>query len=197
MHSSKQSARAAILARRGALSPQFVARASARICHHLVSHPLFRRARRLGLYAAAANEVRLAQLIQQAQQRRKICYYPHLGLSSWMHISMRLVPATTATSWRNNRHGIAEPVVAPGRGVAAWTLDLLLLPLIAFDRHGWRLGRGTGYYDRLLGPLARKPVLIGIAYACQEVTTVAHAPHDVQLNYVVTEHGWIDCARRG
>ena len=189
---SKQSLRSAIQAHRSApLASQFVARASARICRHLTCHPLFRRAQRLGLYSATEGEIDLAQLADQARRRHKTCYYPHLGPSSWMHPKMLFVPATL--SWRANRYGIAEPVVPFRFAVATQTLNLLLLPLVAFDRCGQRLGRGAGYYDRLLGPLRSKPTLIGIAYARQEVTLVPHAPHDVPLDYVVTEEGWIDC----
>jgi len=73
-----------------------------------------------------------------------------------------------------------SPVVEP---------DLLLVPLLAFDRSGGRLGYGGGYYDRTLAGLrARKPILaVGVAYAAQECDTVPCGETDVPLDWIVTE----------
>jgi 5-formyltetrahydrofolate cyclo-ligase len=86
--------------------------------------------------------------------------------------------------------GIREPTpdapeVAP---------DILLVPLLAFDRQGHRIGYGAGYYDMTLRALrARKPVIaIGIAYADQEVDAVPVTPRDERLDLVLTEHEAID-----
>lgn len=67
--------------------------------------------------------------------------------------------------------------------------DLLIMPLLAFDRAGWRLGYGAGYYDRTLRALrGRKPILaVGVAYAGQEVPAVPHGAGDEQLDWIVTE----------
>ncbi len=75
---------------------------------------------------------------------------------------------------------VDRPVVAP---------DLLLVPLLAFDRRGWRLGYGGGFYDRTLAALRSggRPVAVGVAYAGQEVAAVPHGPHDQRLDWIVTE----------
>jgi 5-formyltetrahydrofolate cyclo-ligase len=83
----------------------------------------------------------------------------------------------------DNPHGIAEPraeaeVLAP---------NLVLVPLLAFDASGHRLGYGGGYYDRVLPDL--KAFRIGVAYAGQEVPLLPHEPHDHPLDAVVTEEG--------
>jgi 5-formyltetrahydrofolate cyclo-ligase len=69
------------------------------------------------------------------------------------------------------------------------TPDLLLVPLLAFDQHGGRLGYGGGYYDRTLYALrADRPTrAVGIAYAAQEVPKLPHQPHDQRLDWIVTE----------
>ena len=69
--------------------------------------------------------------------------------------------------------------------------DVLLVPLMAFDRQGFRLGYGGGFYDRTLELLrAKKPIVaIGVAYAAQEVDFVAHDAHDQPLDFVMTERG--------
>jgi 5-formyltetrahydrofolate cyclo-ligase len=73
--------------------------------------------------------------------------------------------------------------------------DVLLVPLMAFDRKGFRLGYGGGFYDRTLEMLrAQKPVIaIGVAYSAQEVDSVPHAGHDQCLDFVMTEKGIFAC----
>lgn len=72
------------------------------------------------------------------------------------------------------------------------TPDWLIVPLLAFDRAGRRLGYGGGYYDRTLAGLPGATAL-GIAYAVQEVQEVPAGPHDVRLRRIATENGVIDC----
>jgi 5-formyltetrahydrofolate cyclo-ligase len=67
--------------------------------------------------------------------------------------------------------------------------DVILMPLLGFDKQGTRLGYGGGYYDRTLGMLKKPPRLIGFAYALQELDRIPREPHDVPLDAVVTEAG--------
>jgi 5-formyltetrahydrofolate cyclo-ligase len=75
--------------------------------------------------------------------------------------------------------------------------DILLVPLVAFDRRGNRLGYGAGYYDRTIAAVrACKPVTaIGIAFAAQQIDTVPITDSDQPLDFVVTEAETIDCAQ--
>ncbi len=86
-----------------------------------------------------------------------------------------------------NRSGIAEPdatapVVEP---------DVFLVPLLAFDAQGYRLGYGGGYYDRTLADARhkRKILAIGIGFTCQEITAVPVTVYDAKLDKIVTETG--------
>ena len=80
-------------------------------------------------------------------------------------------------------------------------IDVVLVPLLGFDRAGHRLGMGGGFYDRMLrrrrdpGRAWRRPRLVGIAYACQELEYIEPASWDVGLDYVVTEKELIHCRR--
>jgi 5-formyltetrahydrofolate cyclo-ligase len=86
--------------------------------------------------------------------------------------------------------GIREPPVQ----AAEFEPDIVLVPLVAFDRAGRRLGYGGGYYDLTITRLrARKPIVaMGIAYAVQEIAEVPAAPHDAALDLVLTEREIID-----
>ena len=67
--------------------------------------------------------------------------------------------------------------------------DVILVPLLGFDKRGTRLGYGGGYYDRTLAKLSKKPRLIGLAFAAQELDTVPREPHDIPLDAIITENG--------
>lgn len=67
--------------------------------------------------------------------------------------------------------------------------DLVLMPLLGFDAAGTRLGYGGGYYDRTLATMARKPLLVGLAFDIQELSSIPRQDHDVPLDAVVTETG--------
>jgi 5-formyltetrahydrofolate cyclo-ligase len=82
-------------------------------------------------------------------------------------------------------YGTREPGHAPLRP------NLLIVPLVAFDREGWRLGRGGGFYDRTIAELrAAGPVTtVGIAFAAQRIPQVPRELHDQRLDWIVTEEG--------
>ena len=87
--------------------------------------------------------------------------------------------------------GIREPPP----GAAEVFPDVLVVPLLAFDRSGHRIGYGAGYYDLTIARLrAIKPIIaVGIAYAVQEIPAVPASPRDARLDLVLTERGMIDC----
>ena len=90
--------------------------------------------------------------------------------------------------WGIREPEAAAPEVAP---------DILIVPLLAFDRAGQRVGYGAGYYDRTIAALrAKQPVLaIGLAFAAQEIAAVPATPHDAPLDLVLTEREVIDLRR--
>ena len=93
---------------------------------------------------------------------------------------------TIAGVWGIPRPPDSSPLVEP---------DVLLVPLMAFDRRGYRLGYGGGFYDRTLALLRhKKPVVaIGVAYAAQEVDRVPHGDHDQPMDFVMTEKEVFAC----
>jgi len=67
--------------------------------------------------------------------------------------------------------------------------DVILMPLLGFDKRGTRLGYGGGYYDRTLATFSKKPLLVGLAFAAQELDRIPREAHDVPLDAIVTEAG--------
>lgn len=79
--------------------------------------------------------------------------------------------------------------LAPAEEAPRAAPDVIIMPLLGFDKHGTRLGYGGGYYDRTLAALPKRPRLIGFAFALQEVDVIPREAHDVPLDAIVTEHG--------
>ena len=99
-------------------------------------------------------------------------------------------------SWRidtvlgKNRYGISEPKNTASIPLSG--LEIVLIPLVGYDRFGNRLGMGAGYYDRYLQPTraSSTPLRVGIAYSLQEIDPFVKNKWDIPLHGVVNEHGW-------
>ena len=98
-----------------------------------------------------------------------------------------------ASEMQPNRYGIPEPVGT--LDVRMGEIDLVLVPLVAWDSNGGRLGMGASFYDRVFQPLAtqRRPLRLGVAYQLQQVERIPLDPWDIRLHGVLTENGCFDC----
>ena len=111
---------------------------------------------------------------------------------------LAFAPWHTGAELRTNRYGIPEPATTPADLVAPEALDLVLMPLIGFDRRGHRLGTGGGFYDRSFaflkgGARPAQPVLVGIGYSFQETDELPAQDWDIQMDFVATDRELIAC----
>jgi 5-formyltetrahydrofolate cyclo-ligase len=190
----RRALRAALSARRRAVSRAARAAAAVRAARIADRALHLRAGQRIAVYAALAAELDAAPLIALARARGCRVYLPCIDRRRSSR-AMRFVEL--GGTLRANRLGIEEP--AGGRVLSARWLDLVFLPLVGFDRRGLRLGTGGGFYDRAfafrqLRGAWHKPPLVGFAYAFQEVERLTAAPHDVLLDAIVTDEGFIRCA---
>lgn len=88
------------------------------------------------------------------------------------------------TPMQNGAYGIPVPV-----GTEIVRLDAVIIPMVGFDQHGYRLGYGSGYFDRTLASYESQPLSIGVAFELQRVDNVYPQSHDIAMHYVVTEKG--------
>jgi len=104
---------------------------------------------------------------------------------------IELFPLRSMDELATGTWGILEPKLAlrgrEDRKVDARQLDLIVVPGLAFDRTGGRLGYGKGYYDRLLAEVRPDATLVAFAFECQLFATVPMHPHDVAMHKVITE----------
>lgn len=144
----------------------------------LGDEPAWVSARTIAGYVAFGGEIPVDGPLEEARRRGVRVVLPTVTGTG---IVLRLDTAR-APGWRN----IPEPT---GALVAPEEVDFFLVPGVAFDALGGRLGRGGGHYDRLLHET--RAVLVGVAWWCQVVPMVPVEAHDVRMHRVLTERGWI------
>lgn len=175
-------------ARRNALNPSQQEAASTWALRHLMKLPKFLRAQHVALYISADGEVDPRPVAEQLWKMGKHCYLPVLHPSQ--DRQLWFVEYTANTFLKPNRFGIPEPDHRQAPRLAANLLDIVLLPLVGFDRQGGRLGMGGGFYDTTFAfhkGKKTKPYLVGLAHACQEVEALEVKEWDVPLYGIVTD----------
>lgn len=163
-------------------------RASLLIFEWLVRQPTFQRATRIATYIPAENEVDSWPLIERAWRMKKRVFAPIVKKNRFLHFC-ELGPKSELSV---NRFGLHEP--CGGHRIDSRRLDLVIVPLVAFDDRCNRIGMGGGYYDRTFSFLKahrsfRKPKLIGVAFRRQRVEHIPASPWDIPLFQVFTETG--------
>jgi 5-formyltetrahydrofolate cyclo-ligase len=145
---------------------------------------------RIAFYFAADGEMDPSPLVMRAQATGKRCYFP--VLRSRPAQSLWFAQYKAKQPLKPNRFGIPEPSDFHRSITMPWALDLIILPLVAFDLSGNRLGMGGGFYDRTLSFKQKRahwkgPKLIGIAHELQRVDHLPANKWDIPLDAVITE----------
>jgi 5-formyltetrahydrofolate cyclo-ligase len=149
----------------------------------VVESEAFRDAERIGLYASIQEELPTRSLFAAVVAAGKVALFPRC-----VGETLEFAEVESWEALVGGAFGTREPPAAcPPETFAP--RDLVLLPGLAFDLHGGRLGRGRGYYDRAFAAGA-VPILCGLAYAAQIVERVPMGQYDVQMNAIATENGW-------
>ncbi len=142
-NSNKASLRAHYQGMRNALSLSTLTASSAAVCKKINALQEYNEAKHIAIYHAVNGEINLSLLLNDTQ---KIYYFPVINEDR----TLAFLPVTPTTSFYKNRFGIAEPDVSLVQAIPPKQLDIICLPLVAFDEYGNRLGMGGGYYDRTL-----------------------------------------------
>ena len=181
IHETKAVLRRQILAALAAMPPKKRVADSARICARLRELPAWRDAGAVLLFAPMPEEPDIWPLLAEALAAAKTVALPRFAAAFRNYRAARVqdLPGDVVTG----HFGIREPA-ARCLEIPLGEFDLVLVPGVAFDRQGRRLGRGKGYYDRLLAEV--RGIKCGIAFAEQVVETVPAGPADVRLDFLVT-----------
>lgn len=176
---------------RRALTAQQQKTAARNLLSNIATLPEFIRAEHIAIYLPADGEIDPRPLLERCWAMGKKTYLPILH--PIRHNRLWFAPYDASTPMTRNCYGIEEPRLDKAPRRPAWALDLVLLPLVAFDAQGGRMGMGGGYYDRTFaftqGPAAlRGPTLLGLAHELQQVEQLPVASWDIPLAGVLTDH---------
>jgi 5-formyltetrahydrofolate cyclo-ligase len=169
-----------------AVTPEQLGEASKAISSRLRESALFQSAGSILFYAAFQEEPPLESLIAEAILTGKRVALPRFEPENGLY-GAALVESLSAL--QRARFGILEPH-SSAPGIPMNQLDLALVPGVAFDCGGGRLGRGKGFYDRLL--MSARAVKCGIALDHQIEAGLPREPHDLAMDCIVTPSRWID-----
>jgi 5-formyltetrahydrofolate cyclo-ligase len=152
------------------------------VCEQIATLKEYHSAKCVAFYFPINGELDLTHAWTMANSQGKTCYFPSIKPDQ----TLSFLPTTQATSWIKNRFGIMEPDVNQTLALSPQYLDIIFLPLVAFDSHGTRVGMGGGYYDRTL-TYHRPSLLIGVAYEFQKQTFIQADSWDVPLDAIITQ----------
>jgi 5-formyltetrahydrofolate cyclo-ligase len=157
---------------------------SERIAGGLLSWEVYLRARAVVLYAAIGREVATDALRREAVRSHRAIFYPRVIADRG---ELVLVRVEAGTPMRRGALGVFEPESGEGVEISDLSDALVIVPGVAFSRAGDRLGRGGGYYDRLLARAAASVVSVGLSYGFQLLDAIPRASHDQRLDVIATE----------
>ena len=188
--SDRSRLRAELRARRRAVPLHERASASRQFASILQRAQQLRPGRRIAVYVAHDCEADPSAIVRLARRNRCELYLP--AIADYRRRRMEFRRYAIDTRLRPNRYGIDEPERGASPRIAVRRLDLVLVPLVAVDSRGTRMGTGAGFYDRCLQHLRagrswRRPKLIGLGYEFQRVATLAARAWDVPLDALLTE----------
>lgn len=161
------------------------------LCERIAASRAFQRSKHIAFYLSNDGEMDLSLLVEHAWQKGKHCYLPVLAEPNTQRLWF--IPYTPESKLINNRFGIPEPIHSnKTRLRKTLSLDLILMPLVAFDEQGNRMGMGGGFYDRTLAYLRHrrywhKPTLLGVAYEFQKQKQLETNNWDIPLQAIATE----------
>lgn len=139
----------------------------------------------IAIFSAHGPEIDLSALHLLLPQARLVYPLCHLGgLLTFHHVP-------DSTELRSGMRDILEPDPKKHEKISIPDIDLFLCPGLAFGRDHTRLGQGGGFYDRALEQKSSTSTTVGIGLQCQLFDSVPHDAHDIHLDYVLTERGFI------
>jgi len=184
----KRNIRQSIRQQRQSISIKESAQAAESLCKNLVNLDAYQSSPTIASYLTFDGEIGTQLINQQIQKDKKVCFLPKL--KPWPPNRLWFMPYTPNAPLNKNRYGIPEVDLPVDQAIRPSQLDIILMPLVAFDELGNRLGMGGGFYDATLAHLptmGRKPLCLGLAYEQQKQDILPAEPWDFQIDGVITE----------
>lgn len=170
-----------MLARRKSLTPEEARTASLRVQQAFVASPEFARARMIALYAPIHGEIDTGEVMRAALAAGKRVLFPAVCGEA-----LRFYCVTGQDELRRGAFGVYEPCSSQ-QAIPPDAADVIVMPGVAFDLSGRRIGYGKGFYDRAVHHLEGQGRLVGFCHDFQLVEEIAGEPHDVAIDLIFTD----------
>ena len=161
------------------MSPAVRIAESIELCDRL--EPQLQSARTILFFAPLPDEPDVWPLLEELLPTKKICALPAFDSATRVYSARRVQNVTTDLS--AGKFGVREPSATCAE-IPLEKFDLVLVPAVAFDWHGHRLGRGRGFYDRLLARV--RGIKCGVGFDKQVVNEIPAGSHDIRMDFIVT-----------
>jgi 5-formyltetrahydrofolate cyclo-ligase len=187
----KMAIRQQIRKKRSALPDSQQNIASAALTEKVLGHiPAVHHADKIAFYLSQDGEIDLGLLMHHCYKQGRQCFLP--VLDSTREYELKFAEWTPGSTMSKNKYGIAEPVVSELQLLSASDMQLIFMPMVAFDTGGQRLGMGGGYYDRSLAgcsnssDVAARPLLVATGHDFQFVPMLPHESWDITPDITIT-----------
>lgn len=183
----KNQLRARIKNERNSLTNPFMKRSASALLSHANAEGLLKNAKNIAFYLSFKGEISCKPLIELALEQKKNCYIPKVFPNQKR--GLWFLPYKGKSSIDKGNFGISEPTASCKDAIRPSQLDVIFMPLVAYDNQGNRVGMGGGYYDWALSNLKHSknpPQLIGLAYNFQKVNAIPSKPWDIKMDAIIT-----------
>lgn len=192
----KQTLKSEIFEKRKSIPKKEIKEKSAKIKERLYSLPEFKHSKNILFYVSFNNEVdtieTIRELLKNKEENKKNIIVPYVEKGNPI---LQLSELKNFSDLEPRTFGILEPKEDKTKKFDANKLDLVIVPGIAFDKNGHRIGYGHGYYDRFLQKLSKNTVKIGLAFELQLIEKIHEEGHDIPVDWVITEKNIVKCKK--
>ena len=173
-----------ILSVRNNLNKEALNNFNKNIFNTIIKSDIYKKAQSIFIYISFGSEVETKKIIEHAISLGKNIYVPKTDktIKEMIAVKIHSFDNMTVDKW-----GILEPIIVDKQNIGN-EFDLIIMPGVAFDITGNRLGYGGGYYDKYIHNLKRRPTLLALSYEFQIIDNIIAEIHDMQLDYIITEN---------
>ncbi|XP_074602685.1 methenyltetrahydrofolate synthetase [Brevipalpus obovatus] len=186
---AKKELRSEIEALMSAMSPEDRITQSSDVYNQLINHELFQKAKRVSIFLSMPEELNTIPIVKKIFEQEKKCFIPRIIFGSQRMDMVLMSTAEEIDALPVGKYGLRQPATVETEAIESGGLDLMIMPGVAFDKEGHRLGHGMGYYDvylkRYKEHFGHYPNTIAVAFKQQIVQSVPVGPNDVTINQVL------------
>ncbi|EFI42497.1 MULTISPECIES: 5-formyltetrahydrofolate cyclo-ligase [Peptoniphilus] len=171
--------------KRNELSEDYIENSSEKIYENFINSDIYKKSNHIFIFVSYKKEVNTHKIIKKALKDEKNVYIPVIDRNT---MTMNVSCLRDFDSLKENYMGILEPTEKDLNFVDPKIIDLVIVPGLAFDKNGYRIGYGGGFYDKFFATIETKPIKLGIGYSMQFVDEVIHDDFDKALDYFLSEN---------